>query len=356
MADTPADRQESESESPLFAHLTANGKALAALSEGQHDAVSQFLQRDYQETPNPCLCRAGTDLLVACRDRFGIPVRVVLCRNCGLMRNDPYLDDTSVARFYRDDYRAIHTSKWSDDHEYFDLQQWRGRRILSWLADHDVAPPNRVFEIGCGAGGILAAFRNAGSDAVGCDYGIDLLEFGRRAGLTLEAGSAASLKPHGQADMIIMSHVVEHLRDPIAELRQVQQLLSPDGLLYVEVPGLLVVRRREKTLENFLQYAHVWHFSQDTLRFVLGLTGFHCLHQDEGVHSLFSRDESNTPNADVNAFKKTLRYLRFLNRVRRLPRLTTLAVSAIPVVRGVLGKRLYNKARAFYGRLGGEIA
>ena len=39
-------------------------------------------------TPNPCLCRNKQDVLIGQRDRYGFPLKTVLCRNCCLMRSD----------------------------------------------------------------------------------------------------------------------------------------------------------------------------------------------------------------------------------------------------------------------------
>ena len=49
--------------------------------------------------------------------------------------------------------------------------------------------PGRVFDVGTGAGGMLASFRAAGSDTAGCDFDDRYLDVGRRAGLDLKTAT-----------------------------------------------------------------------------------------------------------------------------------------------------------------------
>jgi SAM-dependent methyltransferase len=41
----------------------------------------------------------------------------------------------------------------------------------------------------------------------------------------------------GPYDVVVMSHFLEHLRDPVSTLRAQRDLLAPDGLLFLEVPN-----------------------------------------------------------------------------------------------------------------------
>jgi hypothetical protein len=40
----------------------------------------------------------------------------------------------------------------------------------------------------------------------------------------------------GRPDLVIVAHVLEHLRDPRALLAEIRDVLSTEGMLYVEVP------------------------------------------------------------------------------------------------------------------------
>lgn len=74
----------------------------------------------------------------------------------------------------------------------------------------------------------------------------------------------------GTFDLITLSHVLEHLPDPAADLRTIREKwLSPDGLLLVEVPDLY-------THPSF-EPAHLIAFSRDTLGRMLTESGYEVL-------------------------------------------------------------------------------
>lgn len=341
-----------ESDSPFVRRLTAARKPATRLRRETREAVDRFLASGYREAPNPCLCGGSDDRLIARRDRFGIPLDTRLCTNCGLMRSDPYMDDESIEQFYGGIYRDIYTSGWLEltPVESFESQRWAGLEIRRWLTSKGFAAPELVFEIGCGGGGILQVFSDWGSRVVGCDFDERYLAEGRRAGLELERGSAETLSSHGRADLVILSHVLEHLRDPISILREVPQLLKPTGQLYVEVPGVLEIRKAYKTLDSFLVNAHVWHFSLRTLDYVLGLAGFERVHGDEFIRSVYRYAPRGETAPDGTAFEEILAYLKRTERLRFLPRLTNPVLSLAPMARRLMGRRLYRRASRLYAR------
>src|SRR5262249_42271987 len=69
-------------------------------------------------------------------------------------------------------------------------------------------------------------------------------------------------------DFIHVSHVIEHVRDPLATLRRVAALLKPDGTLYVATPNVESYGRR-RCGEYWLGWdppRHLFVFTPETLR------------------------------------------------------------------------------------------
>ena len=100
----------------------------------------------------------------------------------------------------------------------------------------------RILEIGCATGELAAATREALHPA---RYeAIELSPAGAQAAgrvdrlyteplpILLESGAMAS-----RFDMILMSHVMEHLNDPAAELEAMLRVLAPRGTVFLEVPN-----------------------------------------------------------------------------------------------------------------------
>jgi len=201
-------------------------------------AVAHFLDDldngRYDQALLPCFCGVNDDVLIAQRDRYGIPLDTVLCRHCGLMRSDPYFTSESVAYFYREAYRSIYIHPGGIS-GHFAEQQAVGACIHNYVVQSFPTKPETVLEVGCGAGGILHHFQQHGSRVAGCDFGEDYLQYGMSKGLTLEVGGWDKLAQHGPADLVVLSHLLEHLQNPVAELKNIHGLLKPNALVYVMV-------------------------------------------------------------------------------------------------------------------------
>jgi SAM-dependent methyltransferase len=95
-----------------------------------------------------------------------------------------------------------------------------------------VGPDDAVLDFGCGTGALLAALSS------GMKFGVEVNPEARRAageaGLTVAAGTdelaAASV------DVVISNHALEHVLEPLAELRSLHRVLRPGGGLVLRLP------------------------------------------------------------------------------------------------------------------------
>jgi SAM-dependent methyltransferase len=93
-----------------------------------------------------------------------------------------------------------------------------------------------VLEIGAAAARNLVAVRRTHPRARLFEDEID-----RRWGPTYAEERIASWRqraPGTKANLIILSHVVEHLRQPVQALKEICAVLAPDGAVYIEVPNV----------------------------------------------------------------------------------------------------------------------
>lgn len=317
----------------LFPRLTHVPAPVVRLSSTAETARTQFLDKlnsgTYQTESVSCLCGATDELLLAGSDRYALPVQTHLCRTCGLLWTSPRLTFPSLLRFYDEDYRSIYVGSPQADSAFFEEQVQHGNKILSFVRPHLSSTERRIFDVGCGAGGVLLPFRDVGMSCFGCDYGSQYLEYGRGHGLTLEQGPVEALARYGPADLVVLSHVLEHAMDPREMLAGIRANLSPQGLLYIELPGVYAIHRSYGDFLRFLQNAHLYHFTLATLKRLLSHCGFEYVAGDEIIHALFRRSETVQPiQADPTESQRILGYLR---------RIEPMAVRQ--------GLRLYQKAR-----------
>ncbi|MBI4353880.1 MAG: class I SAM-dependent methyltransferase [Candidatus Omnitrophica bacterium] len=141
----------------------------------------------------------------------------------------------------------------------------RLRRALGGLAGR------RVLDIGCGRGQMLAWLQHWGAEVYGTELSQAAAdEAARRLGpssvVVNELAEAGF--PDGWFDAVTVWHVLEHVLDPVALLREVARVVSPDGFVYVEVPnaGGWAARRLGRRWLGYDAPHHLVHFTPETLR------------------------------------------------------------------------------------------
>jgi ubiquinone/menaquinone biosynthesis C-methylase UbiE len=227
----------------------------------------------------PCPQCAGVAVQLIHEGLFVLPaghplepvVRVVACEQCGFCFNDTPCSREDYDRYYRD------ISKYADPR----LSSGAGaspqdtRRLAETagvIRDFAGTAAASILDIGCGAGGLLDSLAMLGfKPLVGMDPAPACVEQVTRRG---HRGVVGTLDDHplgGDRSFggIVLSHVLEHVRDVEAALASVRRLLAPDGWLYVEVPD--ATRYGECLIAPFQDFnlEHINHFSAGSLRNLL---------------------------------------------------------------------------------------
>ncbi|BCB81041.1 demethylmenaquinone methyltransferase [Phytohabitans flavus] len=100
----------------------------------------------------------------------------------------------------------------------------------------DLAPGQRVLDVGAGTGTSTQELAASGAYAVGLDLSIGMLQAGRRArpGVPLLAGDALRLPfPDAAFDAVTISFALRNVVEPAAALRELARVTRPGGRLVV---------------------------------------------------------------------------------------------------------------------------
>ncbi|RZB30177.1 MAG: hypothetical protein SRB1_02457 [Desulfobacteraceae bacterium Eth-SRB1] len=329
---------------PLFFRCNYLGNPIVSLTKEQRKALNRFREKltdgVYSFEKASCLCGEYNGKLIAQRDRYALSVNTLLCRSCGVMWQNPRMTEESLAEFYEKDYRAIYSGHEQATDDFFMDQVQHGKVIYDFVASCIETTQNpTVFEVGCGAGGVLAPFQQAGWRAFGCDVGNDYLRRGRVGGLVLEHGDVNILARHGRADLVILSHVLEHLPYPRNMLEQLAKLVSDRGYIYVELPGIYNIHRTYGDFLLFLQNAHLYHFTLATLVSLMAQAGFILVKGNEYIKAVFRKNGEAPSVSTLNQYKKILVYLYFME-VRRL---------SARLIRNIFGDNLVDNVKRGQG-------
>jgi 2-polyprenyl-3-methyl-5-hydroxy-6-metoxy-1,4-benzoquinol methylase len=101
------------------------------------------------------------------------------------------------------------------------------------------APGMRVLDVGCGNGSFLAWARELGWECYGVEIDPVAADVARNLGVAILGSEVRELGTEyaGSFDAITLSHVIEHLYDPMEVLRQCWSLLKPGGSIWLETPN-----------------------------------------------------------------------------------------------------------------------
>ena len=212
----------------------------------------------------------------------GQPAIYVICMVCGFVFQNPTLDEDELSTLYQGEYRT-----YDPPADYLKDQKILARRLCDWLEPRlpKPFPVRRVLDIGCGAGCFLSEFAREGWDTVGVDGSAWWTAWGKEHfGLDLRAGLfGADGIPGEQFSLVIFSHVIEHLPDPLPVLRAIRRSLRPDGVLFVGAPNILLPPTNTLFKGNFFAGPHVCLYSPRSMQRVLAKAGFRVLVQDNWI-------------------------------------------------------------------------
>jgi len=129
------------------------------------------------------------------------------------------------------------------------FQEWAG--LFAYLnplrrADLDAAVTylehremGRLLDVGCGNGEALRTMSNLGWDVQGLDPDPEAVQRGQALGLRIRQGSLREcVYAPNQFDAVTLTHVIEHLHDPLSDLQEAHGLLKKGGLLVITTPNI----------------------------------------------------------------------------------------------------------------------
>lgn len=185
-------------------------------------------------------------------------------------------DREAVRALYGNDYYEIYGGVDAGYDAEPDLRIYEARRRLAFLRRFRAG--GRLLEIGSAAGYFLDGAQRGGFDVVGVEPAEEQARHAReRFGVDARAGFVedAELEP-ASFDAVCAWHVLEHILDPVPELRRLHATLRAGGILAVEVPNAAgaQARRLGSAWPHWDPAHHVGHFTPAALTAAVRRAGF----------------------------------------------------------------------------------
>jgi len=210
----------------------------------------------------------------------------VKCKKCGLVQRNPQPDKNEILARYSDTYGKDYLSyELENEASFLKLQQLAlkdagfhkiEKKLFSAAEKlHACAAPS-ILDIGCATGALLAFLRDKGWRVTGVEispsanYAKDERKLDVR-NIPLEENNF----PDNSFDVILASHLIEHLNEPKLFLEETYRILKNNGNVFITTPDISGFQSRIfKDRWRSAIFDHLYLFSRYTLSKMLKNAGF----------------------------------------------------------------------------------
>jgi len=209
----------------------------------------------------------------------------VMCKRCGLVQRNPQpLKEEIIARYsdiYGKDYLSYEIE---NEASFLNLQQlalkdagfFQAEKVFFMIAGQDENKTPSVLDIGCATGSLLAFLREKGWRVIGVEIS-PAAEYARNErrldvrSLPLEENNF----PSGSFDIVLASHLIEHLNNPRGFLNEVYRVLKDNGYFFITTPNISGFQAHLfKDRWRSAIFDHLYLFSKRTLLKMMKDAGF----------------------------------------------------------------------------------
>lgn len=190
------------------------------------------------------------------------------CPSCDIAWTSP---DPSVDKYYETNYEYVsQISKSERGYRYFALYFVDKIKRMS-------VPGSRFLDIGCGMGYLVEALSEKGFYSEGIDLNSLAVKAAKQRGLNVSNKTVDDLIEEGSKfEIVLMSHVLEHIDDPLSMIKKVRHIVKPKGKLILAQTNYhgLFPRIFPQLWYGWQPLEHFWHFTPESLSRILKLCNF----------------------------------------------------------------------------------
>ena len=248
-----------------------------------------------------------------------------VCGRCGFVHQNPRPSIDALNEFYtRSQYHTRLNG--SSAQEHLSFARWYYGEKVAYTLKHSGLTRGRVFDIGCGQGGVLKLYEELGWKPYGVEPDRRLSDFainelglsGVRQGI-LDSHFALAEK----VDLVFSNHAFEHFADLDQVMQGVRNILRPGGYLFIAIPTYF--RNMTSISKRWMNSGHYSLFTHNSLNNLLARYGFEEVshtysgwikESDDLWYLARYTEKGGDPRVYFEDPKKVSRYLRVVNPVR----------------------------------------
>lgn len=155
-----------------------------------------------------------------------------LCESCGSLFHFENINQKFYRKYYKADYYAYSPSKL--EKAFSTLSNYMKRLVISRNIQREEID---ILDVGCGSGEFLKSLPNSYRK-----YGVEIdtkaVKDSRNKGIKVFEGDFINVNIKTKFDVIVMWHVIEHIKDPHQFIEKAYLLLKPNGYLFCSTPNV----------------------------------------------------------------------------------------------------------------------
>ena len=204
--------------------------------------------------------------------------QIFKCKSCKIQFMNPQYSDKSLADYY---------STYIRDETKIEDQLIKAQTYCLSLVERLKPQKGSLLEIGSGNGYLLTIARERGWQATGHEIDCkNAKKLSERIGMDVLCGEFTKLKIENTFDVVMMLHVLEHLKNPVEHIQAVYCLMKSGGILFIALPNIqsrsalfkLALEKLGVKKKNIGAYYdtdhHLWYYTPLTIRNFLEHHGF----------------------------------------------------------------------------------
>ena len=214
-----------------------------------------------------CLCSSADFEWIATNFSFG--VKILRCSKCQLIQSE-YVSDQALQDYYSDYYRSALTE--ADIKILRKLAHSQAVSQMEYLTS--ILPGvrfNNVLEIGSGLGELAKILAASHGNVYVTEADPQYVKHlkSEKSLNCLDGGDLRSDNYTGFFDLLVLSHVLEHLSNPLAMLNDISRVLKQDAYLFVELPN----ESEMLVNNNFQGKGHLYFYTIGTFNALIACQG-----------------------------------------------------------------------------------
>jgi 2-polyprenyl-3-methyl-5-hydroxy-6-metoxy-1,4-benzoquinol methylase len=211
------------------------------------------------------------------------------CSQCTLQFLYPQLDEVDLTKLYSENYYLAWGLKGDAENEsikHMKISTFNLR--LDLIAQFKKT--GKILDVGCATGYFLEAAKAKAYEPYGVefsDYSASLAK-NKFGGKNIFKGTLEQCEfEKGTFDVIAMSDLIEHVRNPIETLSKAHQLLNTDGIVMIMTPdtGSLSYKLMKQKWTHY-KLEHFYYFNKQALQQAALQSGFELVHYEHAKKSM----------------------------------------------------------------------